>query len=405
MRLTTLSRRTNAPSRRRPPTPKDAPRSALPTRYHGLTAKQIRALIEIDELATHHDGMADVMRRYRDELGREITVADMRVYAQEAETRGHNGTACAWYEATIPLVTAAEDRRAFRAFLLRVGWIEVAEKHGYKLTPDELRPVAHQRLREANHSAYDGRLPGALKLFEQIGDRNGIRRVLARAVALGRHDIAVRAARALDSPLRRNELLRIARCMFAADSMYYRDAAAYIAEHSLRELYHPLIEKMAASKYVGFARLRTWARRLDIPLTQNLIERYHHMQKEYGLGVRDIVASAHALARQSPAWRRRLPSLYRWCRSWGMGYSDPEVAEQYGQKCGQPLTIAELQKMAEYHAQSDIEYLDWARKRRKFCLDLAARRIAEATSAPPNPVTPLRRKSARSRREPIAAAA
>ncbi|MDP3771388.1 MAG: hypothetical protein Q8R16_03745 [bacterium] len=400
MRLTSHTRTTTSSSRR-PPTPKSAPRSALPSRYQGLTPKQARALIEIDELARHaHDAelIAEVVRRYDANLGKQITCMRMYEYAEEAEAAGQNGVAYAWYDAVERNPRARElvARGGFRAFLVRVGWIEEAQKRGYELRPDELRPIAQRLLHEANRSNYDGRLPGALKLFEQIGDRNGIRQVLARAVALGRHDIAARAAKRLDRPLHPSELLRIARRLLSEDTMYFRDAAAYIAEHSLRVLYRPLIEKMAASNWVGFARLQACARRLDVPLTQELLERYHRVQIAYGLNVPSIVASAHALARQSPIWRRRLLSIYRWCRSWGIGYSDPEVAEQYGQKCGQPLTVAELQKMAEYHAHSDIEHLDWARKRRKFCLDLAARRIADMGGMQPNPPAV---------HEPIAAAA
>mgnify|MGYP001582620984 CR=1 FL=1 len=370
--------------------PKRTPKAdALPSRYRELTAKQARVLLEIDELARGaHDAelVTEVVRRYDADLDTPITVARMTEYAMEAEATGKNGVAGTWYEAIdkAPAATAAE-RGLFRAFLVRVGYIEEARKRGYELTPDELRPVAEQHLRGANGSNFDGWLPSALKIFVELHDRGGIARALARAVALGRHDVAARAAKDLGRPLSQNELLRIARHTLARDTMYFRDAAAYIAEHGLRTLYRPLIERMAKSTWVRFAQLQTWARRLNITLTMELIERYHRVQRKHGHGVQDIVASAHALARRSPAWRRRLPAIYRWCRSWGIGYSDPEIAERYGKKCGQPLTVAELTTMAEYHAHGDIAHVDWAVKRRAFCLRLAAERIAEATSPTPTP--------------------
>lgn len=364
--------------------------NALPARYRGLTTKQAHALLEIDELARGaHDVelVQEVARRYVKNLGTALTVDGKRGYAEEAEAAGKNGVAYAWYQmiADAPDATAAE-RGLFRAFLVRVGWIEDAKKRGYELTPEELRPLAERRLCEARESNFDGKLPSALTLFVELRDRDGISRVLACAVRLGRHDIAARAAKDLGRPLSQRELFRIARHTLKRDTMYFRDAAAYIAEHELRTLYRPLIERMAKSQWVSFAQLRTWARRLNIALTLRLLERYHRVQRGYRLGVRDIVASAHALARQSPAWRRRLPELYAWCRSWGLEYEDPEIAERYGRKCGQPLTVAELQTMAERFTHSDIEHVDWARKRRAFCLRLAAERIAEATS--PTPTTP-----------------
>lgn len=359
---------------------------ALPTRYRGLTAAQARTLLEIDELARGaHDAelVAEVMRRYDKDLGTRITSMRMSEYAEEAEAAGKNGVACAWHEAaaSVPSLRKQElsARRAFRAFLVRVGWIEEAKKRGYELTPDELRPIAERRLRGANSSNFDSRLPSALTIFVELHDRDGIARVLACAVRLGRHDIASRAARALDRPLHQHELLRIARHLLRRDTMYFRDAAAYIAEHQLRTLYRPLIERMAKSRWVSFRKLQTCARRLAVPLTMRLIKRYHRVQVESGLGIGDIVASAHALARQSPAWRRRLPELYAQCRSWGLEYEDPEIAERYGQKCGTPLTVAELRTMAERFTHSDIAHLDWAQKRRAFCLRLAAERIAGTT--------------------------
>lgn len=371
--------------------------NALPARYRGLTAKQAHALLKIDELARGaHDAdlIAEVMRRYDADLGMPITGMRMSEYAEEAEAAGKNGVAYAWYEAiaNAPSLRGLAARGDFRAFLVRVGWIEEAKKRGYECTPEELRPVAERRLREANQSSFDGLLPSVLKIFVELRDRDGIARVLARAVRLGRHDIAARAAKDLGRPLSQRELLRIARHTLKRDTMYFRDAAAYIAEHQLRTLYRPLIEQMAKSQWVSFTQLRTWTRRLDIVLTMRLLARYHRVQRAYRLGVRDIVASAHALARQSPAWRRRLPELYAWCRSWGLEYEDPETAEHYGQKCGQPLTVPELQAMAERFTHSDIAHVDWTRKRRAFCLRLAAERIAEATG--PTPTTPREREAA-----------
>lgn len=363
---------------------------SVPARYRGLSTKQARALIEIDELARGaHDTelIKEVMRRYVADLGTPITGDRMHEYAKEAEAAGKNGVAYAWYEAiaNAPSLRGLSARGAFRAFLVRVGWIEEAKKRGYELTPEELRPVAERRLRDAGSSDSDGRLRSALDIFMELHDRDGVARVLKRAVRLGRHDVAARAAKSLDRPLSQSDLLRIARHTLKRDTMYFRDAAAYIAEHGLRTLYRPLIEAMAKSQWVEFAQLRAWARRLDVPLTLKLLERYHRVQRQYGLGITNIVASAHALARRSPAWRRRLPELYAWCRQWGLGYEDPETAERYGQKCGQPLTVVEITTMAERFTSSSIEHLDWARKRRAFCLRLAAERIAAATSAPPDP--------------------
>ncbi|MDP3771340.1 MAG: hypothetical protein Q8R16_03500, partial [bacterium] len=82
--------RTTAPSRKRPPTPKATP-GALPARYRDLTAKQARVLIEIDELARHaHDAelIAEVVRRYDANLGKQITCMRMYEYAEEAEAAG-----------------------------------------------------------------------------------------------------------------------------------------------------------------------------------------------------------------------------------------------------------------------------------------------------------------------------
>jgi hypothetical protein len=367
-------------------TRREAPRA----RYHGLTQRQVRALLEIDELARgayDAEHVAEVTRRWAKDLGRPLVPPRMLEYAKEAEAAGKNGVACAWYKAIARDSTAnVSERGAFRAFLVRVGWLEEATKRGYDLTPEELRPIAERRLREAGPSPSDNQLRSALDIYAtKLRDRDGIARVLKRAVQLGRHDVAARAANALDRLLTQAELLRIARYLLQHDTMYFRDAAAYIAEHGLRALYRTLIERMAGSQWVRFASLRTWARRLDVPLTMKLLERYHRGQRRYGLGVQDIVASAHALARRSPVWRRRLPELYAWCRQWGLGYESPETAERYGQKCGQPLTVAELQAMAEHLGHSDIAHIDWARRRRAFCLRLASERIAAATGAPPDP--------------------
>lgn len=364
---------------------------APPARYHGLTTKQARALLEIDELARDaHDAelVREVERRYVKDLGTTLTGDGKRGYAEEAEAVGKNGVAYAWYQmiADAPDATAME-RGLFRAFLVRVGWIEEAKKRGYELTPDELRPVAGRRLREAEASDSDGRLRSALDIFGQLRDRDGIERVLRRAVQLGCHDVAARAAKDLDRQLSQRELLRLARYLLRHDTMYFRDAAAYIAEHGLHVLYRPLIEKMAGCVWVSFAQLTQWARRLDIPLTIQLLERFHRTQdRDRSHSSEDLVASAHALARESPAWRRRLPQIYARCRAWAVAWKQPELAERYGRKCGQPLTIAELREMAEYFSHSDIAHLDWARAGRAFCLRLASERIAEATG--PTPTNP-----------------
>lgn len=372
--------------------PKRAPEAdALPARYHGLTVKQARALLEIDELARGaHDTelVKEVECRHVTDLGTALTVDGRRGYAEEAEAAGKNGVAYAWYKmiADSPFATAAE-RELFRTFLVRVGWIEEAKKRGYELTPEELRTVAERRLREAGGGDFDGRLQSALDIFVELHDRDGIARVLACAVRLGRHDVAARAAKDLDRPLSQRELLRIARYLLRHDTMYFRDAAAYIAEHGLHMLYRPLIEKMAGCVWVSFVQLTQWARRLDIPLTIRLLERFHRAQdRDHSHSSEDLVASAHALARKSPAWRRRLPQIYARCRAWAVGWRQPELAERYGRKCGQPLTIAELREMAEYFSHSDIAHVNWARAGRAFCLRLAAERIAGATG--PTPTSP-----------------
>lgn len=379
------------PRRRHPMPTRTQKTETLPARYRGLTAKQARALLEIDELARGaHDAklVKEVACRYVTDLGTALTVEGKRGYAMEAEAAGMNGVAYAWYQmiADAPDATAAE-RGLFRAFLVRVGWIEEAKKRGYELTPEELRPVAERRLREARGGDFDNLLPSALDIFVQLRDRDGIACVLRRAVQLGRHDVAARAAKDLGRPLSQRELLRIARHTLKHDTMYFRDAAAYIAEHGLHVLYRPLIEQMAGCVWVSFAQLTQWARRLDIPLTIRLLERFYRAQdRDRSHSTEDLVASAHALARKSPAWRRRLPQIYARCRAWAVAWKQPELAERYGRKCGQPLTIAELREMAEYFSHSGHAHLDWARAGRAFCLRLAAERIAGTTG--PTPTSP-----------------
>jgi|GEM_PF-3612253 len=368
-------------------------------RFRGLTRPQIRTLIELDERAMNATGSVDMMGIAMD-CGSTITefTADHALhYARMAEAQGMLGVADAWYSWCVGWQPGDRDDQRRReeqvkAFLIRNGRLNDLNERRFTCTLDEWCHAANVALKDCRvfymfdgfGAKKDARV--VLNTFVRINDRRGIQRFLARALQYVNKDDAVveLAARALGRSLTTRERERIAwrllRC--SADLSV---VLAYIRKHRLHRLHRPLITAAVSSVWYEYATIREWAELLHVPLRTRDIERCY---EKFRCSMNECeapaaVAAAEALAQRSKRWRTKMPEIYRWARSNQLKRDEAERAEEYGKRCGRPLTTEELLSVARNIARQAADGADWAVARRKFCLDLAAERIAAAVGAPP----------------------
>ncbi|MFH1099001.1 MAG: hypothetical protein V1723_03720 [Candidatus Uhrbacteria bacterium] len=366
------------------------------TRFHGLTRVQIRARIEIDERAMHitslighpaaiidtaqRAGVDTIEELYKKAgISSSFTPDTKRVYAQAAEAAGLYGVAGAWYRAI------GRGSGQYRAFLVRIAELGELRKVFGEPTADELRAIMQTLL--SNEPLHNP--SAALEIAITLQDTATMRRVRQWAIRLQRSNgaLAERAAAALGHPLTTRERERIASPMlYRGTAVTDGSAFAYIHKHRLRWLYRPLIAVALEDWVVPFKQITKWARAFGVRITsRDLAERLQYLQRGFPTQWDEGIRIAKILARRSPRWKRRLPSIYEWARNTALGYNDAKAAERYGRRCRQPLTVAELLQVAAITNDAELlENTEWAPRRRKFCLDLAAQRIAESIGTPPD---------------------
>lgn len=344
-------------------------------RFQGLSKKQVRALIEIDELASHaHDQklIAEVIKALG-EAGIPFTKETMRFYAQQAEACERFGVAGAWYQ----FLMLAGEELPLREFVIKHGFLREARDCFKDLCPDELQGIGKAHLKRRGCS--EGGLETALKAFQLCKYEPGMRLVLRQAVREGFEKLAEETARALGRVLTRKEWLTLARRQLKHD-WPSNELAETIIHRNLSELKRPFINH-AIRDGVAYERLLKWARLLQTKLTTQDLERLFNKYAKRGTHAVEAVEVADILAKRSVKWRRELPEILEWARNQQLGWREPESAEELGQRCGKPLTVEELLNLAETFRTE--QELDWARKRRAFCFALAAKRIAEQVNPPP----------------------
>ncbi|MBI4142582.1 hypothetical protein HY480_01765, partial [Candidatus Uhrbacteria bacterium] len=316
-------------------------------RFRGLTRDQIRACIVIDERAFHvtaqiaahgNDGVDTIVMAYRD-ADIPFPIDAMLEYAQAAEGVGMRGVAWAWYEVH---AAAAHDRTKFRAFLVRNGYLEAAQKRFANLTRDEFRSIGDARASDRDSNV-------AVDAYRACGYLSGIRRILRRAIAHANLEFAEHAARALGRPLAQVEHEQLTRREIRSGHNW-QAAFLHIRRYHLTKLHRPFIAAVTRDCFVPIGQICAWGQRIKCPPTRRDLER--RLAKLRGPNeschYRDAVLTAELLAAGSRHWReRRMPEIYVWARAVALGYHEAKRAEIYGQRIGRPLTVEELLTLAE----------------------------------------------------------
>lgn len=352
-------------------------------RFRGLTPEKIRMLIEIDERAlgvsnlvqcmvgTEERHGVDTIEVAYERAGFRFGADTIREYARRAEARGDNLCAEVWYDA---YADHADDSTLLRRFLIARGWLERAKERLTTLTTVELRDIGDAALEHGDSNA-------AISAYTACGHRAGITAILRKALRNGREVYAEETAKALGRELTKREQAIIVRRHMHNGS--YREAFARIREHRLTDLYRPLIARAMKDTRTHTKWILKWAKTLKVAITNHdLVERFNLLSQSGDRSNHiEAIWIAERIAKGSKLWRKDLPAFYAVARKEALEVQEPKTAECFGRKCGKPLTPTELLKLAEYFNGSGCREFDWSIESRKFCLDLAVKRIAKAVGA------------------------
>ncbi|MDO8463308.1 MAG: hypothetical protein Q7S96_03490 [bacterium] len=376
-------------------------------RFQEMTNAEIRERLLLDERADdaacdeHIEAVLEQARRAK----RPLTERDCIFYAQRSLKRKGNIHAWNQYLLALPKPESrarAAQRKRYHAYLVRIGSLKDAARIG-PVTDAQSRAYGYAIL--ARRSIFWNRFPVreqeplniALACFTRIGDRRGIAAVLKKAIRCGDEHAAGAAARALGSSLTRAQLTAIAGVMLSfskrniaasavpsAETEYPVAIAQFVAKHRLRTLYATCIQHMAA----GHADLRTlkrWATRFMVAISEQQLMDLLAFNKRYAGHPEPALRVVRELARRNPRiWKPRMRKYYAWARDVTLAARIAIEADRYGKRCGRPLTVAELTEVAGICADRirNAGVPPWAVQQRKYCLDRATKRIAQAVRAP-----------------------
>lgn len=350
-------------------------------RFRGMTAEQIKRVLELDEVAgsvaAYPGTITDVAVGY-ERAGLRFTTEIAYYYAEEAESKGHKGTALEWGK----YLASHGDANWLRRFVIRNHLVDVARKRFlHDVTEEEWRAMGQYHLAQSR-SDFDDHLTAAIEAFMQAKDAERLRVCYRKAAAIGNEKSLMHAAEELKIPIGKPE--RVAMARFFIKCHDFDKAQKYATAHKIQgEVARELIDAAIASgsSYTFVARA---AKCLGLELTTTQIEALfkRYAAKERILNIDAMVEVAEVLARRVPKrWKKRLPTLYREARNTAIGWHQPQQAERYGKKCGAPLTAEELLVIADRLGDRARDGLDWAVRDRNFALNLAAKRLATQAAA------------------------
>lgn len=315
--------------------------------YRGLTARQIEISFMLEQRARIAISREDVKSILEGYLTAYIPVTNDLIRRNAAMVRaGGWVTEMPWLEE----IAARGEPEPFRRLCIEHGLIEEALRVlGANLSSDDLWKMIRVRLRARTR---DERNYKVLRLaYLRLKDWEGLRDLLNDAIKYADAFYAQRFAKDLKTELSLANRRKIAEATLKrGDLSGVTEEEKLFTGHGMSVYRKRLFQEYLKKGYLTFWQLQEVAAVLSLKVPIAYLElRFRRLTNNW----QERMAVAEELAKRSFVWRRRQPKILAETRDLALRDGNVRAAEEYGQRCGKPLTIEELKALIQSARMSE----------------------------------------------------